>query len=150
MLNIISCAYLLSPCPLQWTVSSCLCPFSNWIFQTCRVVRELYISEIGILSDTWFTNFLPVCSLTFHPHNRVFWRVRVFSFGWNPAFQFFSWWIMLWCHAWELFTRHRFQRFSFMLFPESSIVLCFTLNRESLSSYFFKKCEVRLRLVFCL
>ena len=51
---------------------------------------SLYILDISPLSDMWSANiFLPVCSLCFHPLNRVFCRVKVFNFDEAHLIDFF-------------------------------------------------------------
>lgn len=56
-------------------------PFSNFIFLLLTFETSLYILNIHVLLDVPYEIFfLPPCSLSFHPQNRIFHRAKVFIF----------------------------------------------------------------------
>ena len=64
-------------------VGSCLLPTFYFIWIVCFLLLslEFYLLDISPLSDMWFVNFFfPVCSLSLHPLNRVFYRAKSFNF----------------------------------------------------------------------
>ena len=58
-----------------------LCLVLNWfVWFLLLNCSSSYVLDINLLSDTWFTNFLPFSGLSFHFFNNVFWDMQVFNF----------------------------------------------------------------------
>lgn len=73
-------------------MSLCIfCTFSSWtVCFFSWVSSYLYILDMIPLSDTYFASIFWVCSLSFHPRNRVFHRAKSFSILISPDYPFFS------------------------------------------------------------
>lgn len=101
----------------------------------CVCVLNIYILDTSPLSNIWFPHISPMCGLSFHFVDGIFWSTKVFNFDkvWCICFFFFC--MCSWFISKNSFPNPRSQRLIPVFSSKSFVVLAITFS-------FMIRCEL--------